>query len=383
VDDGADKVQALTTLSPIRPERLRDLQRRLAVVRYTPGLGRPLLNLGFIHYARWAIIDALPDPTGRGGRIGLRSRHLLFQGIYDGDQDDYLDVFSEVIPSRIAAIWHACVGFEENVERVPAARDRTIAPAAFREFVRANQLTGLGLYLAYPETATAVRQAILMRERLDDAADTAPDDTAEAYRRIGSMAVGPIPERGDLRERARAVYDPWRRALRGKYGVNPLTLAIPDPDGALAAAVRADSELSWLTGTETHYARVCAIHRRTEDPGSRPAEDFGADYLLVTIDYHGDRWTLVETLRERLLAAGLGAHRPDIGFPGADGAARFHAWVDDHALPTNYYVAGYPPRSVGEITRLLGRRTDVAKRYRAAAYPTGDQIVKTFEGRRP
>jgi hypothetical protein len=385
MDDDAGKVQALTTLSPIRPERLRDLRRRLAVVRYTPGLGRPLLDLGFIHYARWTIIDAFPSATGRGGRRALRSKYLLFQGMYDGEQDDYLDVFSEVIPSRIAAIWHACVGFEEHVELVPAARDRIIAPAAFRRFVRENALAVLGLYDAHRHSANAVRQAIRMRDRLDEAAALPPRDAADAaaaYGRIGSMALGPTPDRGDLLDRVREVYEPWRRAVRGQYGVNPLTVAIPlAPTESLTARVTADPDLGWLAGTETHYACICAIPRRTKDFGQRPADDLEGSYLLFTSDYFGDRYTYVEALRERLAQVGADLEDSIPGFPGVDSRARFHAWVDDHSVPTRYYVSGYPPRSVRDTERLLARREAVAAEYRKRAYPTADVITRAMERR--
>src|SRR5438477_11106132 len=113
--DHIGTTRALTTLSPILPERLRALTNRLRVVRYTPGLGRPLLELGFIHYARWLILDWLPAPSDRderapprrGGRRGLRWKYLLFESNYDRDEEDYLRTFADIVPARLAKPWGA------------------------------------------------------------------------------------------------------------------------------------------------------------------------------------------------------------------------------------------------------------------------------------
>ena len=380
MDDGAGTVQALTTFSAIRPERLSELRRRLALIRYTPGLGRPLLDLGFIHYARWGIVDALPVPGG--GWRGLRSKYLLFQGIYDGAERDYLDVFSEVIPSRIAAVWSACAGFEEHVERVPAARGRVIAPAAFREFVERNKLDGIAMYTAYGATANAVRQAILMDDRLQEIHTFPTRD--EAYHRrlrtIGSMAIDPLPDRGSLRDRIDAVYEPWKRAVRGRYGVNPLTLAIPLKEGtALEQGLQRDPAMRWLRHTDAHYARVCRLPEVLGNAAKR-TDRTNTPWLLFTSDYFGARQVYAERLRRRVRAAEELLTQSIDGFPGTANPARFYSWIDDHALPTDYYVAGYPPRSVAAIEDLIKRRSELADKYASRRYLSGPEIVTELEG---
>src|ERR1700733_12000285 len=222
---------ALSTLSPIVPERVRDLKNRLRVVRYTPGLGRPLLQLGFIHYARWIIVDWLPSTDGSGGWQGLRSRYLLFESSYDGTQAEYLRTFADIVPLRLAKLWGACFGFEREVER--AAAGRIVAPGRFQSFVRENQLQVLDFYAAYPNaTAIDVRQAIDIDDLMAAASDH-PDGEESELRRVeagGSMSLGPVSGPLTLRERVEAIYEPWKRAVLGRYGVNPLTVVTPISD---------------------------------------------------------------------------------------------------------------------------------------------------------
>jgi hypothetical protein len=378
MDDGKGNVRTLTLFSAIRRDRLRDLKRRLAFVRYMPGLARPLLELGFVHYARWAIVDALPAADGSGGWRGLSSKHLLFQGTYDGSQRDYLDVFSEVIPARITAIWHACEGFEENVERA-ASSGMMIAPAAFRAFVAQQQLDDLATYAAYAASANDVRQALLMRARLETATmRLADDDAAKDIREAAAMALGPGRPREDIAVRLRDLYDPWRRAVRGDYGVRPLLLAIPlkstIPTGSQREAARPDvaaAMTALFDGTEAHYARVSVL--------PSPELSIDADYLLVSFDYYGEVYPFVESLRERLAHAGVdGLGDWLVGYPGVsdEDATLFHSWISRCTLPVAYYVAGYPPRPVTEIVEAIGEREAVAAAYRTTAFPTAELIAR-------
>ena len=52
--------------------------------------------LSFIHYARWVVIRRFPD-GGRGERLG--HTYLFFESNFNGTWDQYIDAFSEVVPS--------------------------------------------------------------------------------------------------------------------------------------------------------------------------------------------------------------------------------------------------------------------------------------------
>jgi hypothetical protein len=379
------QVNALTTLSPIVPERLAELKRRLRTVRYVPGLGRPLLELGFIHYARWTIVDGLPPSDGAGGWHGLRSKYLLFESNFDGDLDDYLDTFADVLPARIAKIWGACVGFEERVERTRAARGRIIAPHAFRAFVRENSLDVLDRYAAYPEPVSTVRQAIGMQTRIAHAEDdqSAGDPVTERIVNIAAMALGPAPGPSTFGERFRAVSGPWLDAVRGRYGVNPVTVVTPlarrDAVEAILGEIRRVKPLKHLQESKrTHFARVAFIPSEVKDTGQREPDRLGRDYLLYTADVNGDSFHHIEELRRRPRLANA-IWGDCANYPRTGNAERFHAWFMNHSLRTRYYVAGYPPRTVPQVRQLIKQRRRVREAYESTLHPHDYTLLTAWD----
>ena len=380
--DHVGNIGALTTLSPIVPQRLREVRRRLRVVRHVPGLGRPLMSLGFIHYARWLIVDGLPPPDGRGGWRSLRSKYLLFESTYDGDHDEYLDAFADVLPVRIVRVWSPCFSFDDAVLRGRPAHD--VPPAAFRAFVDRNHLDVLDLYVAYAQddgdfTVAGVRQAITMQERIEPAREYADgiERVLERMPATGTMALTPAPAPPTPRERFDALYAPWRRALTGEYGVNPLTVVAPldgeDAAQQLRDACVGSSPLAGLAGTETHFARLTLVPARLTDLGQPDPDDLHTPYLLYSSNHYGSAYTHLEQVRaaERVADAIWGRCA---GYPGSEDPVRFHAWVNDHRLATQYYVAGYPPRRVRDVARDVRRRSAVAGVYDDPHDPTATRL---------
>ena len=93
-----------------------------ALVANWPGIGRPLLQLSFIHFARWTLITSLPAPDGSGDEYPLNWPYLLFQASYDGDEDEYLNTFTDVIPWRLIKLFGTCFGFPRARARRPRGR---------------------------------------------------------------------------------------------------------------------------------------------------------------------------------------------------------------------------------------------------------------------
>jgi hypothetical protein len=384
--DHVGATTALTTLSPILPERMRELKNRLRVVRYTPGLGRPLVALGFVHYARWIILEWLPPPGERGGWRGLRWKYLLFESNYDGTEPDYLRTFADILPARLAKLWGTCVGFESAAERGAHAAP-TIAPFGFQSFVSRNKLDVIDFYAAYPHaTAIDVSQAIGMIDRID--CDSRSEDGEDAalgrVTRIGPMALGPVPSPPTLFDRIGAVYGPWKRAVTGRYGVNPLTVVTPIPAAALDRLKTLCAKRSLLQGlcrTETHFARLAVIPPRLTDLGQANPDSLETPFLLFTSDSWGNPLTHLDSLRSALGEALDEIWGACPGYPGyGDGErARFHAWINNHTLPTRYYVAGYPPRKVTEIRSYLEQRAGVADVYAERPYPSASRLLAELD----
>jgi hypothetical protein len=377
--DQAGTTSALTTLSPILPHRARELTNRLRVVRFTPGIGRPILQLGLIHYARWMILDWLPPPRGNGGWRGLRWKYLLFESNYDGTQADYVRTFADVLPARLLGIWAACFGFDTAIR----AKGITLASSGFQSFVEVNQLEVLEFYAAYPDaTALDVRQAVSLQSILDEALRR-PDDHELARELTGeaaTAALGPTSPPLTISQRFRALYDPWRRSLLGRYGVNPLTIVTPLPDGLDGTLRDASADRRLLTGlseTQTHFARLVILPRQLTDLGQPDADMLDTPYLLFSSDAWGTAYDQIEALRTKLGdTCDLIWGRCD-GYPpdGRYNREAFHAWLSSHILPVRYYLAGYPPYPVYEIKRFLQERDRVAKTYARESYPSLAQLL--------
>jgi hypothetical protein len=367
---------ALTTLSPILPARTRELTSRLRVVRYVPGMGRPLIQLAFIHYARWLILDGLPPARGGGGWRGLRWQYLLFESNFDGIQEDYLQAFADIVPARLAKLWGTCYGFDAATGANRRDGEDTLAPFGFRRFVERNQLPILDRYAAYPwSTATDVRQAIVLHDLLAEAsgesedAERLPQWLAEA----ASAALGPVSPSVSVKQQFRAIFNPWKNALRGQYGVNPISIITPlDADRAemVRVAREGGTLLAGLDQSETHFARLVIVPPSLTDLGQPDPDVLETSYLLYTSDAWGTTYDHIEAIRTGLgLTADLIWGGCD-GYPGHDDSrARFHAWVDSHTLPTRYYVAGYAPHSVSAIKRRLDERDRVVDLYAAGEPP--------------
>jgi hypothetical protein len=300
---------AITTLTPVRHRRR--LAFHLWLVRHAPRFGRPLEQLAFIYFARWTIIDRLP-PAQK-----LRTPYLLFESNFDGSWGEYLDAFADRLAKRITRLWGTCYGYERHV--LQRKRGHRFPPGDFKRFVQRNELRVLRFHAAYPDATTViVRQAIALGERNEI------DEVAS------SLALGPAPV---------------ARPRRGRDRVEPLTLALPLAHDPPVEHV----DLATVPGT--HFARFVRIGPELIDLG-QPREVLDHPYLLFTSNHDGTR---DEYLRALATAADA-VWRACAGYPGRPDPE----WLAAHALETDYFVIGYPPRTVGEIRELLAKRTRTA-----------------------
>jgi hypothetical protein len=383
--DHLGTTSALTTLSPIIPDRIRELNNRLRMVRYTPGLGRPLLQLGFIHYARWTVLSWLPPASASGGWHGLRSKYLLFESNYDGLEGEYVRTFADILPVRLEKLWGACFGFDTEVERGP--RGHVLVPGRFRSFVAKNKLHVLDFYAAYPEASvTDVRQAIAIEDLMASAANDLIGEDSELSRvdEVGSMSLGPVPASQTLRERVEALYSPWRRAVLGRYEVNPLTVVTPIADDdlrVLSESCAHDGLLAPLAETDTHFARISVIPRSMKDLGQPNPDWLDTAYLVFSSDAWGHPHDHLESLRMTIGDALGQMWGGCAGYPGHGDKvrARFHAWVNSRTVPTRYYVAGYPPRRVCEIRRYLDQRDALSCAYATDPRPSATRLLAALD----
>jgi hypothetical protein len=149
------RAQAFTILTPVKPGWALWLRCNFFVGRHVPYLTMKLRRLSFIHYARWSIIKLRPGnrPQPSGGT----RKYLLVTTNFNGTWDQYVEVFSEVVPWRIRGIWSSAPGFPG-----PSPPER------LKEFVRENELAADHYYAAYPQaTATVVLAALELRDKFE------------------------------------------------------------------------------------------------------------------------------------------------------------------------------------------------------------------------
>jgi hypothetical protein len=360
-------VTALTTLSPVRPERQRRLDRRLLGISLVPLLGRPLARLAFIHYASWTVIAEVPAPDGSGARKPLESRYLLFESNYNGRPGDYFDAFADTLPNRLERLWGDCLQFDETVRDAPGADERVLAPWAFRDYIARNELRVLHYYAAYPEaTVIDVRQALDAADRRRRAGRSGRR-LAAAAPRVVPLVIGPEPDaRSPLGRVGNALVAQYR-ALTRRYGVNQFLLLAPvDP---AAAPERFERLRNWPQAAyesplrrldDAHYARLVLVPPELKDLGQAQPDDLGQPYLLYS-SIHKGSWR--EHVR-RLQSLGPVADEIWHDCPGYCGYADpgFGDWAARHRVRPRYYAPGYEPRTVNAVTRSLEERSRLAER---------------------
>ena len=127
---------------------------------------RKLQMLSFIHYARWVIVKEFP--------VGekLHYPYLLFESNFNGSWDQYIDAFSEVVPTRMKGIWGTSFGFPGPIPVEP-----------FKDYIRANEYVANHLYNAYPRaTTTEITSAARVVAALDDLRARAPALDVAAFK---------------------------------------------------------------------------------------------------------------------------------------------------------------------------------------------------------
>ena len=105
-----------------------------------------LVDLSFIHFARWTIVRRRDWPNFGDGQPGDSPvyAYMLFASNFNGQWEQYIDAFSAVVPGGMNLIWNTNVGY-------PGAKPIT----RFLAYIRQNQFDTDYYYSAYPHSATS------------------------------------------------------------------------------------------------------------------------------------------------------------------------------------------------------------------------------------
>lgn len=104
-----------------------------------------LIDLSFIHFARWVIIPrhGFPRLAAAQPRERLHYDYFLFESNFNGDWEKYIDAFSQVVPMGMDNIWRWSAKYPGS---------RPITP--FLDYIRNCQYDTDYLYAAYPGAST-------------------------------------------------------------------------------------------------------------------------------------------------------------------------------------------------------------------------------------
>ena len=136
-----------------------------------------LLELSFIHFARWSIVkhNFWPRLSKEQPRDETKHDYLMFCSNFNGTWQQYIDAFSAVIPDGMNMIWRWS-------EQFPGAQPIT----PFLGYIRRVQLDCEYYYSAYPgASATDVKQSLQLHAALHAfarrTANVSPEQFAQAW----------------------------------------------------------------------------------------------------------------------------------------------------------------------------------------------------------
>lgn len=148
------------------------------VTKRRPQLTTTLVQLSFIHFARWSIVRKIPYNGPPQPKQKLRYPHMYFESNFNGGWEEYIDAFSHILTSGMAAFWGSSYGFPKALPVGP-----------FKLYIQANETEACHYYSAYPHaTITMIKTALELDEKLAPlkrgAKTMDPDAFAAAYRKL-------------------------------------------------------------------------------------------------------------------------------------------------------------------------------------------------------
>jgi hypothetical protein len=153
----AGKAYGMNVVTPMRPYLTWINRAVFMASRAIPSSLLGLLGLSIIHFARWVIIKRDQWPDLGQGKQKLKNDYMLFCSNFNGTWDQYIDAFSDGIPSGLDLLWCSSTKYPHSIPISP-----------FKNYIRANQIDTDYYYNSVPgaaqrdvKAALRVRRAIL------------------------------------------------------------------------------------------------------------------------------------------------------------------------------------------------------------------------------
>jgi hypothetical protein len=187
------KAYAMNTVSPMKPWKSYILRLFFFIWRHYKPLGDGLVQLSFIHFARWVIVPryAFPRLSEQQPKEDLQYDYLFFFSNFNGTWNQYIDAFSAVLFFGLNNIWRWSEKFPGSVPVTP-----------FKNFIARGQVETDYYYTAYPHATTNdVKAAHRVQAALNDFArqteGVPPAEFADAYLQFLVSVQGDLGETGE------------------------------------------------------------------------------------------------------------------------------------------------------------------------------------------
>jgi hypothetical protein len=186
----AGKAYGMNVITPMRPWKTWINRLLFCISRVNPAQLSGLLGLSIIHFARWVIIRRDQWPDLGQGRPQLANDHMLFVSNFNGTWDQYIDAFSDGIPSGLDLFWYSSTKYPGSIPITP-----------FKAYIRANQIDCDYYYNATPGSAQRdIKAALRVWIELDTLAEAHrrmdPEAFARAYREALVRIQNDLPSAG-------------------------------------------------------------------------------------------------------------------------------------------------------------------------------------------
>jgi hypothetical protein len=171
------KAYAMNVVTPMSPSRTGLMRLIFMFTRSVPSKLAGLIGLKFIHFARWVLIRRSDWPDFGQNRDRLRNDYMLFCSNFNGTWDQYIDAFSDALPSGLDLLWYTSIKYPHSIPITP-----------FKNYIRANQIDTDYYYNATPGAAfrdvlSGLRVRRMLIKLAADYPGMKPEEFADAWRK--------------------------------------------------------------------------------------------------------------------------------------------------------------------------------------------------------
>jgi hypothetical protein len=303
-----------------------------------------LLSLSFINFARWSVLDEVGPTTPGGPRTALTHKYVLFETNFNGDDDEYFEAFSMIVPWGMRGNWLGCYDVP-NVKKV----------GRFIDFINKVKFKRPVSYCAYEGTTKMIRTAI-ERERQLNEFKKKRWPSATAFKKDYEAFLTEVQTLRDPRVKQHGLKAIWRcedPRLTGKVSV--LARIGSDRGDAVRAELEAIRAAGGALPPTTHMARWMVVDSLDPEANGNPARPRdGGEHLLFSAWFDGP-------VESYLTALDGTSRKPDgertrtiwshCGFD--EGKQPFTKYMAHHVVKTGAPLDGYGGYTVEEVKGAL------------------------------